>query len=99
MQTLYRLPPKIRKELQRLLTVYSEIRYAFIRDFFINGLHIPSVSLKMAASQRTPNTAQNLCNGLIFYANRDSSSNFNATILKFSEKFDHPFLHVFILNW
>ena len=27
---------------------------------------------------------------------RVKSSNFNATILKFSEKFDHPFSHVFI---
>ena len=33
-----------------------------------------------------------------FYANRDISSNFNATILKFSEKFDHPFFHVFIFG-
>ena len=30
--------------------------------------------------------------------NRVNSSNFNATILKFSEKFDHPFSHVFIFG-
>ena len=35
---------------------------------------------------------------LFFYANRNSSSNFNATVLKFSEKFDHPFLHVIIFG-
>ena len=27
-----------------------------------------------------------------------NSSNFNSMILKFSEKFDHPFLHVFIFG-
>ena len=30
--------------------------------------------------------------------NRVNSSNFNATILKFAEKFDHPFSHVFLLG-
>ena len=30
--------------------------------------------------------------------NRDNSSNFYPTILKFSEKFDHPFSHVFIFG-
>ena len=30
--------------------------------------------------------------------NRVNSSNFNATILKFSEKFDNKFLHVFTLS-
>ena len=30
--------------------------------------------------------------------NRANSSNFNSTILKFSEKFGHPFLYVFIFG-
>ena len=30
--------------------------------------------------------------------NRVNSSNLNATILKFSEKFEHPFSHVFIFG-
>ena len=30
--------------------------------------------------------------------NRVNSTNFNVTILKFSEKFYHPFLHVFIFS-
>ena len=30
--------------------------------------------------------------------NSVNSSNFNATILKFSEKFDHSFLHVFVFG-
>ena len=30
--------------------------------------------------------------------NRVNSSNLYATILKFSEKFDHPFSHVFIFR-
>ena len=30
--------------------------------------------------------------------NQVNSSNFNATILKFSEKFDHPFSNVFIFE-
>ena len=30
--------------------------------------------------------------------NRVNSSNFNATVIKFSEKFDHPFSHVFIFG-
>ena len=33
-----------------------------------------------------------------FYKNRVNSSKFNATILKFTETFDHPFLHVFIFG-
>ena len=31
--------------------------------------------------------------------NRVNSSNFNATILKFLEKFNHRFLHVFIIGY
>ena len=32
------------------------------------------------------------------YENWVNSSNFNATILKFSEKFNYPFSHVFIFG-
>ena len=46
-----------------------------------------------------PNAIQNLSKKLeidIFGdKNRVNSSNFNATIFKFSDKFDHSFLHVF----
>ena len=32
------------------------------------------------------------------YKNQVNSSNFNATMLKFSEKFDHSFSHVFMIG-
>ena len=59
-----------------------------------------AVSLKMSTSKRTPNTAQNSCKLIdlemrIELINRDQ---FNATILKFFEKFYHQFLHVYIFG-
>ena len=55
----------------------------------------------MSTSQRTPNTDKiKVNNSIDRYGdkNRVNSSNFNATILKFSVKFDHPFSHVFIFG-
>ena len=55
-----------------------------------------AVSLKMSTSQRNgPHTPQLKFISLFGDANRVSWSNFNATILKFSEKFDHPLSYVF----
>ena len=45
-----------------------------------------------------PNTAQNESPDTFGNKNRVNSINFNATALKFSEKFDHPFSHVFIFS-
>ena len=55
-------------------------------DFSINGLSMP-YKIKV-----------NECKYRFGQKNRVNSSNFNATILKFSEKFDHPFSHVFIFG-
>ena len=67
-----------------------------IIDFSINGLNTENC----LRSQRTHKTVQNLSKELLIDEfgdkNRVNSSNFNATILKFSEKFDHPFSHVLI---
>ena len=58
-----------------------------------------AVSLKMPTSQRTPTPYKNESKFDWFGdGNRVNSSNFIATILKFSEIFDHPFSHVFIVG-
>ena len=52
-----------------------------------------AVSLKMSASQRTPNTGQNWSKLIDLVMQLEQ---LNATIFKFSQKFDHSFSHVFI---
>ena len=62
-------------------------------DFSINGL---STENRLRA-QRT-STPYKIKVNLIGDKNRVNSSSFNATILKFSEKFDHPFSHLSIFG-
>ena len=60
------------------------------------------VGFKMSTSQRTPTQCKmniNDCKLIDFGENNQvNSPNFNCTIHKFSEKFDHPFSHVFIFG-
>ena len=57
--------------------------------------------LKLPTSQWSPAPYKikvNNCKLIDLLITIESTSNFNATILKFSEKFDHPFSHVFIFG-
>ena len=68
-----------------------------IIDLSINGLSTEN----LLRSQRTPKSRKIKVNNQIDrfgFKNRVNSSNFNATVFKFSEKFDHPFWHVFIFG-
>ena len=68
-----------------------------IIDFSINGLSTEN----LLRSQLTPKPCKikvKTVNWSFGDKNRVNSSNFNAMILKFSEKFDHPFWHVFIFG-
>ena len=65
------------------------------------------VSFEISISQRTPNAIQNYSklidfvidfDRLIDFVNRVNSININATIFKFSEKFEPPLSHVFIFG-
>ena len=69
-----------------------------IIDLTINGLRnggeFTNVNITTDRQPRAKLT-QISCFGGAYLVN---SSNFNATILKFPEKFEHPFLHVFIFG-
>ena len=75
------------------------ISFGTFIDFSINGLSTENC----LRSQRTPKPHKIKVNNcklidLVIFGdkNRVNFSNFNATIFKFSEKFDHTFSHVFI---
>ena len=74
--------------------VYIRIGNIYLNvDFSING----QCSENLLRSQRTP-TLYKIKVNWFSDKNRVNSSNFNATILKLSEKFDHSFSHVFIFG-
>ena len=58
-----------------------------------------AVSVKMSTSQRTPTPLRKSSKFDRFGdANSVNSSNFNATTLRFAEKFEHPFSQVFLFG-
>ena len=67
-------------------------RYYITIDISINGLSTEN----RHRSQRTPTPTKMKVENCKL--NRVNSSNYNATVFKFSKKFDHPFSHVFIFG-
>ena len=75
------------------------IKIECIIDFSINGLSTEN----RLRSQRTPTPYKIKVNNckfidLVIRSNQVNSNNFNATIFKYSEKFEHPFSHVFMFG-